>query len=194
MRRLLASDEQRLAPPTTSFMGASNCRRERTRPRAQCFAHIRASIRVSTCVIVIVAPQYRPRLLDATTADCCCFKSPRRSAFARSVRGDRLASLASSSRAADDTKAAASANPKSFCGDLVPFDDRRRRRRRRRASISMRFNLLTIATGALLALSAGRANADVQPPTHSDECTSALKACEANIDCIHRLAVLQSAW
>lgn len=33
-----------------------------------------------------------------------------------------------------------------------------------------------------------------QPPVQSEECLKASKQCEENTDCIHRLAVLQSAW
>jgi hypothetical protein len=33
-----------------------------------------------------------------------------------------------------------------------------------------------------------------QPDEPSPECVKASKACEDDTDCIHRLAVLQSAW
>ncbi|KAI6220392.1 GDNF/GAS1 domain-containing protein [Aphelenchoides fujianensis] len=54
----------------------------------------------------------------------------------------------------------------------------------------MRFFLLL---PVLLAVLLGSTSAAAQPPVQSEECLKASKQCEENTDCIHRLAVLQSA-
>lgn len=36
--------------------------------------------------------------------------------------------------------------------------------------------------------------AAAQPPIHSEQCIKESQKCENDTDCLHRLAVLQSAW